>query len=436
MKIVIAHQNTDFDALASMFGVRKLWPDHRLVLSSNISRPVSQYLALHRDWLTVDQPADIDPGEVTEVVVVDTRDRRRLSDFAEIVDGARKLTIYDHHPAGDHDIEGTTEIIEPVGSCATLLFERLEDEGIELDRQEATLMLMGIYADTGNLAFPSTTFRDLRAAAYLRKSGAMLPVVNRYLQREFSPDQQRLFVGLVEGMEIVDRRGLRLGWAARGTDDRVRGAAQVVERLLQMMGLDACFVALQQQGRDAVQVIGRSQTRHVDAGALARVFGGGGHPSAAAARIGEADVAEVGDRIRAHFEEMEIEPLQIADVMSSPVQVVDRETKLEVLETKLDQWGFSGVPVADDGQLVGIVSQRDVRAAADRGDWSVPAAGFMSHEVVVAEPSQSLDEALETMTEQDIGRLPVVDDGDIVGIVSRSDILRRLYGEEAPGLGD
>lgn len=432
MKIVIAHQNTDFDSLASMLGVRKLAPDHELVLSSNVSRSVSDYLALHKDWLSVRRPTDIDPSRVEEVVVVDTRDRRRLTDFTDVIDQARRVTVYDHHPAGDHDIEATEEIVEPVGSCATLVFERLEAEEIELDRQEATLMLLGIYADTGNLSYPSTTFRDLRAAAELRRQGAKLPVVNRYLSREFSPDQQRLLGALVNEMEIEGRRGLRLGWAGRRTSGRVRGAAEVVEHLTEMMGLDACFVALTERGRDGVEVIGRSRTRHVDAGALARLFGGGGHAAAAAARIKSEQLEGVVDRIREHLRQLEFAPLEVADAMSSPVQVVDGDIKLRELATKLDQWGVSGVPVVRDGQLAGIVSRRDVDDAVARQDWEVPAAGFMSHEVVTTRPDQSLDEALETMTERDIGRLPVVEDGQLVGIVSRSDLLARLYDDDSP----
>ncbi len=434
MNIIISHQNTDFDALAAMLGARKLYPDHRLVLPSAVSPPVRRYLALHKDWLTVLEPAQIRGESIEEVVVVDTRDGGRLTDFAEALDAAVRVTVYDHHPPGDNDIEATRAVIEPVGSCATVLFERLEQEGVELHPREATLMMLGVYADTGSLSFPSTDFRDLRAAAYLRKSGASLPVVNRYLQQEFSPQQQRLLVALMNGIEVIHRDGLRVGIAGCTSADYVKGAAMVVERTLQLMGLDACFVALQQKGRDVVQVIGRSKTRHLDAAAVAAIWDGGGHRSAAAARARSADHQQVVDRLTEYVEQMELEPLEVGDIMSCPVQVVPHDMSLEQLKTNLERWGVSGVPVERDGRLDGVVSQRDVDKAASRGDWSVPAAGFMSHQVVTANPDDSIEAALEVMTDEDVGRLPVVDDeGEIIGIVSRSDILRRIYDDAGGG---
>ena len=427
MKIIITHQNADFDGLGAMLAARKLWPDHHMVLSSAISQPVRKYMALHRDWLTVKQPPELEGEEITEVIVVDSRDESRFKDFSEILKNASRVTIFDHHPPGERDMEATTLIVEPVGACTTLLCERIEEKGIELDPEEATLMMLGLYADTGNLSFPSTTVRDLRAAAFLRESGASLPVVNRYLQQQYTPQQQELLVAILGGIELTERQGLRIGCGSHHTRSYVKGAALVVERILQLLGLDACFAILQVEGKDTVQIIGRSQTRHVDAAAIAQLWEGGGHPSAASARTREESREEVFEKLKQYISNAEIAPLEVSDVMSSPVQCVDSDTTLEVLQPLLQKWGVRGVPVMKDGKLVGIVSQRDMKKAVQREDWSVPVAGFMTHAVITVEPNQSLNEALELMTEEDIGRLPVVRGGEVLGIVSRTDILERLY---------
>ncbi len=432
MKIAITHQNVDFDGLASLLGARKLWPDCEIVLSSAVSSPVKRYLALHRDWLRPKRLAELQ-GDVKQVVMVDSRARQRFSEFSQLLEGAEELIVFDHHPPGPDDIEADREILEPVGACATLFCERIEALELELDAEEATLLMLGIYADTGNLTFPSTTVRDLRAAAFLRQSGASLPVVNRYLQQEYSPQQQQLLVAMLSDMEILERDGLRIGCVWKTTQDYVKGAALVVERMMQMMGLDACFAVLQQEGRDVVALIGRSETRHVDVAAIAEKWGGGGHPSAAAARIKTGRVEEVFADLRELLCAMNLAPLEVRDVMTSPVQCVPHDMKLDELQRSLGKWGIRGVPVTREGELAGIVSRRDVDEAIRRGDWEIPAAGFMTHQVVTVKPQYSLSEALEMMTEQDIGRLPVVDDGKVVGIISRSDLLQRIYegdGEE------
>ncbi len=435
MKIAITHHHADFDGLASMLGVRKLWPDHELVLGSSISPPVRKYLALHKDWLTVKSVGDLKGETVSEVVVVDSRDSRRFTDFTKYLERAQSLTVFDHHPPSEHDIKATTEIVEPVGACATLLCERIEDEGVELSAQEATLMMLGIYADTGSLSFPSTTIRDLRAAAFLLGQGASLPVVTRYLQQEYSPSQRRLLVSLLDDIQVIERQGLRLGYACTESKSYVKGAAQVVERALKLTGLDALFAVSLVLDRDAVQLIARSHTGHVDAAQMARKWGGGGHPSAAAARTRDVAREEVVRQLKEHLSNLEIRPLEVRDVMSCPVQTVAPDARLREVEPLLQRWAVSGVPVLDEGNLVGIVSTRDVDAAARRGDWEIPVSGFMTHKVVTVEPGQALSEALEIMTEEDVGRLPVMNGECLVGIVSRSDVLGRLYAAGEASLG-
>lgn len=429
MKIIITHQNADFDGLGAMLGVRKLWPDHHMVLGSAVSTPVKKYLALHRDWLSVMNVSELNERSVSEVVVVDTRDQSRVREFSPYLAMASSVTVFDHHPPGEEEIEATMRCIEPVGACTTLLCERLQSQGIELNSEEATLMMLGLYADTGSLSFPSTTVRDLEAAAYLLRNGASLPVVNRYMQQRYSPEQQQLLVALLGEIEVVQKRGLRLGLAMYKPQRYVKGAALVVERLVQLLGLDACFAILQAGGKDVVQLIGRSRTRHVDVAEMARRWGGGGHPSAASARIQPALAEEIVEEVKSTLDGAEMDPLSVADFMSAPVQTVTHDMTLEEAHRLLERWDITGVPVLRDGKLAGVVSRSDTDAAIRRGDWSIPVSGFMTHKVLTASPGEALNEALERMTAHNVGRLPVMDGERIVGIISRTDVRRRLYGK-------
>ncbi len=430
MKIIIAHQNTDFDALGSMLAAQKLYPDYRMVLSSSASPLVKKYLALHRDWLKPLSRRELNQGEVEAMVIVDTRDRRRVKEFKTALKAASQIRIVDHHSAGEHDLEGDEVTVEPVGACGTLLVEEMEAKGISMSVEEATLILLGIYADTGKLCFPSTTARDMRAAAYLRECGASLRVINRYLQTEYSPGQQQLLVALIDGMEQLNRQGIDIGIVAHETRGYIKGAAVVVERLMQLMGLDACFAILREEGDATSQLIGRSNSRQVDASVVAARFGGGGHHSAAAARTSDVDFKAMVEGLKDFLKGLDLAPLEVRDVMSSPVRCVGHDMTLRDLEACLELRQITGMPVTKNGELAGIVSQRDVAKAVERGDWEVPVAGFMSHHVEVIAPDQSLEEAMELMTEEDIGRLPVLRDGSIVGIISRSDVIDRLYTEE------
>lgn len=434
MRIVITHQNADFDALATMLAARLVYGDVEMIVSSAVSSPVKKYLALHRDWLGLGEslPAG---QEVEEVIVVDTRDKRRLTEFSELLEKAKRIVIYDHHPDGDEDLRGDREVIEPVGACVTLLVEELVEKEQGITEREATLLMLGLYADTGGLSFASTTPRDMRAAAYLREQGAYLEIVNRYLQQEFSAGQQKLLVELLGGIEIVERQGLKIGIAISVHEKYIKGGALAVERALPLLGLDACFAVLGQEGKSGAQLIGRSSSRQVDCQVIAARWGGGGHRGAAAARAGELSVEEMAAELRRHLEELSISPLEVRDIMTTPVETVSSETTLREVDCLLQRWNVTGVPVLKDGRVVGVVSRRDVKKGADREDWEIPVAGFMSQHVLAIDPGASLEEAFEKMTSNNIGRLPVLGPGkELLGILSRTDVLKRLYSEASEDL--
>src|SRR5690606_25998032 len=113
---------------------------------------------------------------VSELIVVDTNDSRRIGRFHELV-GKVPVTLYDHHPSFDEEISAAHGVQEQVGATASLLTRHLRASNITISPQIATLALLGIHEDTGNLTFDMTTPDDYRAAADLMACGASLRVV-------------------------------------------------------------------------------------------------------------------------------------------------------------------------------------------------------------------------------------------------------------------
>lgn len=151
--------------------------------------------------------------------------------------------------------------------------------------------------------------------------------------------------------------------------------------------------------------------------------------------------------------------MKVRDLMSAPVLTVTPDTPVRsVLDAMVDH-RVGGVPVVGaDGDLVGIVTQADLvsrqaypgpprrrLAMAWEGllgwdtRWMAKAPGttaaqVMTRLVVTASPDEDVTSAARTMLRQRIKRLPVVDGGRLVGILSRTDVLRVLVdvGEDAP----
>lgn len=94
--------------------------------------------------------------------------------------------------------------------------------------------------------------------------------------------------------------------------------------------------------------------------------------------------------------------------------------------------------VVDGGRLVGCVTTESLVAAVARGDdvRALSAADLADRDVTTIAPDTPLDEALHVMGERDVERLPVTEDGRLVGVLAREPLVRRLAEDEVPGLGD
>jgi CBS domain-containing protein len=115
----------------------------------------------------------------------------------------------------------------------------------------------------------------------------------------------------------------------------------------------------------------------------------------------------------------------VADVMTAdPVTLSSDETLVAVARQMRDA-DIGAVIVSDAGEIHGVVTDRDlvVRALAEGRDPSATTLGEVcTHDVVTVAPNDSIDEAVRLMREHDVRRLPVVQDGAAVGIVSLGDL--------------
>lgn len=143
--------------------------------------------------------------------------------------------------------------------------------------------------------------------------------------------------------------------------------------------------------------------------------------------------------------------MHAADIMTSPVITVGPETKIAEAARLMLQHGISGLPVVDgEGALVGIVTEGDLvrrseigtdrhrarwvelligpgRLARDYVDAHARTVGeIMTAEVAVVPPGAKLPEVVKLMEKRHVKRVPLVENGAIIGIVSRADLMRAL----------
>lgn len=443
--LLLTHETTDFDAFASLMAAARLYPGAAPLLGRRVIPPLRRFLALHKDRFPTVRFAQLPeswrPEEVERVVLVDTRIPDRLAaptpliEWLQVKDfgDAPEIHVYDHHPATAEDLVGESEVLEPVGAAVTLLVERLREEELPVDPVEATLYLLGIYSDTGSLRFSSTSARDAAAAAWLLDQGARLPMVNRYLSTSLTPDQRGVFARILGRAQTHRIGGVDVGIATLALEQFVDGLAPLTRQVMELEGHDVLF-ALYRFGDKGLQVIGRARVPFVHVGRVLRRLGGGGHAGAGSVRLKDAqDPEAVARRLLDLLQQDPPRPRIVSEVMSSPVRTVAPSMPLQGLRESLAAWHHSGVPVVADGRVQGIISRRDLEKAERDGRLHLPVSSCMSGNVKTIEPNATLEEALARMTEADIGRLPVLDGHRLVGIITRTDLTRILYGGRTPG---
>jgi CBS domain-containing protein len=117
--------------------------------------------------------------------------------------------------------------------------------------------------------------------------------------------------------------------------------------------------------------------------------------------------------------------MKVAEVMNKNVVTCHPSEKLTVIINKFELFHIAGMPATEKGSLVGIVTQTDVLRAVKEGSiQDATVKDVMTSEVVVISPTDSATHAARLMVEKKVNRIPVVEDGKLVGIVTRGDLIR------------
>lgn len=431
MDAILTHTHADFDAIGSAVGARRLNPGAVIALPPALNANVARFVGLYRDALDLTRLSDLDPASISRVILVDTQDPQRAGDVSRLV-GRDDLVweVYDHHPPSDKCPAARVKEVRPIGAASSLFAGKLKAAGIRLTPPEATGMLLGVFEDTGHLSFPGTTAEDAEAVAYLLTQGARLDQLADYLDPPLNPSQQELLAALMERLETVELEEGTALLAGLDFPQPLPECSLLAERLMALYRPAIAVLAVR-AGR-FTQIVGRARSPETDLKRLLAPWGAKGHPSAVSAHDTTGpDPRAVVREVRARLEGGARHALTARDIMSSPVRGLGfAQTAREALE-EMRRWGHTAMPVLHNGRAQGMISRRDLDRAIHHGFGDRSIKGLVARRIETVRPDTPLGELRERMIAFDIGRLPVVEDGEVIGIVTRSDLIRVL--DRAPG---
>jgi len=427
VRVITSHIGSDFDSFASMVAASKLYDDSVLCFSGAACRNLREFLKRFGNRWKVLTPRRINFDEVDHLVVVDARSRSRIGPFGSLCGKEGVVThVYDHHPAVSDEIPAEKSLIEPVGSTTTLLVERLIALNIPIQPFEATLFTMGIFEDTGALTFGSTTARDFNAASRLHDLGADLTIVPLHIEMNLNAGERKLLDNMIESARTRFISGAKVVLSETVSTVYVEGISLFVHRLRDFFDADVALAVVKMENR--TYVVARGRPDLLDVAKFLEPWGGGGHPQAASVTLAGPQLSGIMDSLEKRLEET-IRPLiRVDDVMSSPVMAVAPNLAIDDAYRLMIRYGHAALPVMTEKGISGIITRKDLDKAELHGLGNVPVSDFMTEGAITVSPEASISEAHRMMVLYNIGRLPVVDPkGTLVGIVTRTDMLRALY---------
>ncbi|NLW35474.1 CBS domain-containing protein [Syntrophorhabdus aromaticivorans] len=431
MKVITSHNNADFDSLSSMVAAKKLYPDAVLVFPGSQEKTLREFL-IHSTLYVYDiaKIKNIDYNAIDTLVLVDTRQKARIGDLANIVDKEGvQIHVYDHHPPSGEDIKGDLEYIGNTGATVTIIIRILRERGIPISAEEATIMMLGIYEETGSFQYPSTTPEDFDAASFLLSRGANVNLVSDMLVKELTPEQVFLLNDLISNATVYNINGIDIVVTEGSTERYVGDLAVVVHKFRDMENINAIFALFRME--DRVYVIARSRIPEVDVGHILSLMGGGGHKEAASSTMKDMTLIEAREKLL-HRLKYNVKPLWKAkDIMFFPVKSVDAHCAIHEAKNIMVKYNINALPVMRQERVAGIITRQIVEKAAFHKLENIPVQEYMTTDASTVNPDDSMERVKEIIIGGNQRFLPVARDGKLIGAITRTDLLRVLEDEIA-----
>ncbi|NOY69609.1 MAG: CBS domain-containing protein [Deltaproteobacteria bacterium] len=413
-----------------MLAAHKLYPGSRVAFPGFHEKSMKNFFISTMAYLfDMIDLKKIDKNEIRRLVIVDTRQKNRIGSLADFLDRPGvEVHIYDHHPATAGDIRPDYEIARCCGATVTILTDIISKKEIEVSADEATIMLLGIFEDTGSFTYPSTTPEDFAAAAFLLSRGASLTTISDMISKELEPTQIALLNDMIKNGVPYYINGIDIVVSTVSCDDYIHDLAFLTQKMLKIEDLKALFVIALMKNK--IYIAARSRVPEVDVGIIAQEFGGGGHGFAAAATVRDMTLAQTGDLLirilKKHLKSVQ----RAGDIMSTPPITAHVSTTCMHARELLSRYNVNALLVIDDEDdgpaLRGFISRQVIEKALYHNLGDIPIKEYMTTEFSHASLEADLAEIQKKIIESKQRILPVMEGDVIKGVITRTDLLNML----------
>ena len=426
--IITSHVNADYDAVAAMLAAQKLYPEALIIFPGSQEKNLRDFFISSMSYLfNMADPASIDFTDTRILVLVDTRQKSRLLGVDDLLENKQvAIHVYDHHPPGPDDVTADMEVCKPYGATVTILGEILQEKNMVPTPEEATVMALGIYEDTGMFTHASTTRADFMQAGYLLSCGASLNTIVSLVVREIKAEQVTWLNELLNEMTVHKINGIEVHISTISASYYITDLASIVQKIVRMESLDLYFAIVLMGNK--INIIARNRIPEVDVGTILASFGGGGHAYAASAKVENHTLTQVEllviDQIKKATRKIQV----ARTLMSAPAITIPTTASCEQAGTIMTRYNINTLVVVDviKNLYEGYITRQVVEKIFFHQLKDRPVEEYMNSEASSVSSDADIDEIEYKIIEEKQRIIPVIDNGTITGVITRTDLLNYL----------
>lgn len=425
--IITSHINADYDALGSMLAAQKLYPDSVIVFPGSQEKNLRDFFISSAGYLfNMADPKSIDLSYVKKLVIVDTKQKNRLPHILPLLKKRDIIIdIYDHHPALKTDIKGDNEVIEKTGATTTLLSSIMQKKNIIPTPDEATIMAMGIYEDTGLFTYSSTTEQDLKQASFLLSCKAKLKTIADFVVKEIKSEQLVWLMKLLENMNFKTINGFKIHFSIITSAFYIPDLASIVQKIIKMENLDTFFAIVLMNNK--VHIIARNRLPEINTGKILSKFNGGGHYYAASAKIDNHTLVQVEIKLMALIEN-QVKNIKIAKtLMTCPAITIKSNTSCKKASKIMARYNINALLIVDkNNSYKGYITRQVIEKTQYHKISKLSVKEYMNSEANFITLDTKLSVIENLILERKHKILPVINNRKIKGVITRTNVLNYL----------
>ncbi len=439
MKIIVSHSNCDLDAFSSMVAAQLLFPDAFICITGASDEVVLRFIHDHKEKFNFIREKNVILSEIDFIIMVDNTNISRTGKIGKYIKQNDNLQVvcYDHHNEKIDEKRFVYYRHENTGSCVSVILNELIERNVEITPFYASVLALGIYEDTGSFLNINTTQKDFSAMAFLLSMGASLTLIKKYVKPQFTADQIQLMNELINNIERIDILDVPIYFLTINYKDSKQSISMLIQYIRQSENLPCIFCLAKHDNQ--ILIVGRSDYSFLPVNKVLRTFGGGGHPSSGSATIHNIDTNSIQTILYEIIEKFVRSFGTVKEFMNYQVETIDSDSSILNAIRILTNQNIGALIVVKNSKHIGIITKKDISKALLQKIENSSVESFISTDLYTINPNASIFKAQELMLEKDIGRLPVVENGNLIGIISRRDLLfaqNKIKNSEDPSYFD